>query len=108
MSNLDDKLLIAYDNNDVVKIKKYLNYGADPHVNNSILFYGSIFNNRYDVLQVLSAHDTSQKDMHQIVRYACLNNKPDCLKVLLKNIDLDEYKQTDTIDYIHELVDVCY
>ena len=107
MSTLNDKLLMAYDNNDVVKMKKYLSNGADPHVNNSTLFFETILENKPNILHVLVSHDLSKKNMRQIVRYACLNNKTTCVKILLNFIDLNEYKQTDTIDYVNTLIGVC-
>lgn len=107
MDTLNDKLLTAYDNNDVIKMEKYLNYGANPHVNDSTLFFEAIIENKPHILRILVSHDTSQKNMHQIIRYACLNNKTECVKILLNFINLDEYKQTDTLDYVHELVGIC-
>lgn len=83
MNTLNDKLLTAYDNNDVIKMKKYSNYGAVPHVNNSTLFFESIFDNKPNVSHILMSHGTSQKNMHQIMHYAYINNSSDCLKVLL-------------------------
>lgn len=107
MDSLDEKLMIAYDNNNITKMKKYLKYGANPHVNNSTLFYESIVDNKFDALLLLLSYDTTKSDMHQIIRYACLNNNTQCLKELLKYTDLNEFKQTDTFEFIRNSIGVC-
>jgi len=90
MDKLNKKLSDAFNNNDHIKIKKYLNLGADVCV--ETMYKYAVANDDIELLDLLLLHNTNCiKKNKDIINIGCIYNSSKCLKKLLDYIDMSDY-----------------
>lgn len=101
MTSINEKLLSAFNAGNVDKIMKYLELGADPTINEGILYkYASMFDNGDFLLLLMKYNEKYIDENDDIISIACTYNSIECIKILSTKINKNKFKHTDILSII--------
>lgn len=104
MNYINEKLLFAFGNGNLSKMNKYLLLGANPTINDGFIYKYSVMCNNTDVLLLLLQFNKEYvNENDDIIITACTYNSVECIKILSKIINKQQFEKTDILTIINQL-----